>query len=64
MERLFAALFFTFTIVTSQAQGIGTVVFGNLEMPQFSSTLLGLMGISSGTYLGLTVPENKSGMKE
>ena len=38
-----------------------TVVYGNLEMPQFSNTLLGLMGISSGTYLGLKVPETKSG---
>jgi hypothetical protein len=41
-----------------------SVVYGSLEMPQFSSTLLGLMGISSGTYLGLKVPETKSGKKE
>ena len=41
-----------------------TVVYGNLEMPQFSSTLLGLMGISSGTYLGLKVPEAKMGKKD
>lgn len=34
-----------------------TVVYGSLEMPQFSSTMLGLMGISSGTYLGLKMPE-------
>jgi hypothetical protein len=34
-------------------------VFKNLEMPQFSATLLGLMGISSGTYLGFKVPEKK-----
>ncbi len=40
-----------------------TVVYGSLEMPQFSSTLLGLMGISSGTYLGLKVPET-TGKKE
>lgn len=33
-------------------------VYNNLEMPEFSSTLLGLMGISSGTYLGFKVPEN------
>ena len=33
------------------------VVYGSLEMPQFSSTMLGLMGISSGTYLGLKMPE-------
>jgi hypothetical protein len=41
-----------------------TVVYGSLEMPQFSSTLLGLMGISSGTYLGLKVPEDKTGKKD
>jgi hypothetical protein len=32
-------------------------VYHGLEMPQFSTTLLGLMGISSGTYLGFKVPE-------
>ncbi len=32
-------------------------VYKNLAMPQFSTTLLGLMGISSGTYLGFKVPE-------
>lgn len=32
-------------------------VYNGLEMPQFSTTLLGLMGISSGTYLGFKVPE-------
>jgi hypothetical protein len=32
-------------------------VYHNLEMPQFSATLLGLMGVSSGTYLGFKVPE-------
>ena len=32
-------------------------VYNNLSMPEFSSTLLGLMGISSGTYLGFKVPE-------
>ena len=31
-------------------------VYKNLEMPEFSATLLGLMGISSGTYLGFKVP--------
>ena len=31
-----------------------------VEMPQFSATLLGLMGISSGTYLGIKVPEKAS----
>jgi hypothetical protein len=34
-------------------------VYRSLEMPEFSATLLGLMGISSGTYLGFKVPENK-----
>ena len=32
-------------------------VYKNLSMPEFSTTLLGLMGISSGTYLGFKVPE-------
>jgi len=35
-------------------------VYKGLQMPEFSATLLGLMGISSGTYLGFKVPE-KSG---
>ncbi len=35
-------------------------VYHGLEMPQFSTTLLGLMGISSGTYLGFKVPEQPS----
>jgi hypothetical protein len=34
-------------------------VYNNLTMPEFSSTLLGLMGISSGTYIGFKFPENK-----
>src|SRR5258706_2410438 len=34
-------------------------VYKNLEMPEFSATLLGLMGISSGTYLGFKVPEKQ-----
>jgi hypothetical protein len=32
-------------------------VWKSLAMPQFSETLLGLMGISSGTYLGFKFPE-------
>lgn len=32
-------------------------VLKELAMPQFSETLLGLMGISSGTYLGFKIPE-------
>lgn len=35
-------------------------VYHGLQMPQFSTTLLGLMGISSGTYLGFKVPENRT----
>jgi hypothetical protein len=32
----------------------------NLTMPEFSETLLTLMGISSGTYVTLRVPEKHS----
>lgn len=35
-------------------------VYRDLAMPQLSETLLGLMGISSGTYLSLKIPENSS----
>ncbi|HYH45111.1 MAG TPA: hypothetical protein VEG34_05450, partial [Thermoanaerobaculia bacterium] len=35
-------------------------VYRDLAMPDFSNTLLGLMGISSGTYLSLKIPENPS----
>jgi hypothetical protein len=35
-------------------------VYDGLAMPQFSTTLLGLMGISSGTYLGFKVPEQSA----
>jgi hypothetical protein len=41
-----------------------TSVYNTLSMPQFSPTLLGLMGISSGTYLGFKVPEPPSGRRE
>lgn len=34
-------------------------VWKTLAMPDFDSTLLALMGISAGTYVGLKVPENK-----
>ena len=34
-------------------------VYNQLTMPEFSTTLLGLMGISSGTYIGFKFPENK-----
>jgi hypothetical protein len=35
-------------------------VYCNLAMPEFSGTLLGLMGVSSGTYLGFMIPERHS----
>jgi hypothetical protein len=35
-------------------------VYRLLAMPQFSATLLGLMGISSGTYLGFKFPEKET----
>jgi hypothetical protein len=34
-----------------------TSVFWNLSMPEFSATLLALMGISSGTYIGFKLPQ-------
>jgi hypothetical protein len=34
-------------------------VFQNVAMPDFDKTLLALMGVSSGAYAGLKVPENK-----
>lgn len=34
-------------------------VYTELTMPDFSATLLGLMGISSGTYLGFKLPERQ-----
>jgi hypothetical protein len=34
-------------------------VYNELTMPEFSTTLLGLMGISSGTYIGFKFPEVK-----
>jgi hypothetical protein len=35
-------------------------VYRELAMPQFSTTLLALMGISSGTYLGFKIPERQN----
>ncbi len=32
-------------------------VYNYIAMPEFNSTLLGLMGLSSGTYIGLKFPE-------
>lgn len=34
-------------------------VYNSLAMPDFSPTLLGLMGLSAGTYIGFKFPENK-----
>jgi hypothetical protein len=35
-------------------------VYAQLAMPNFNATLLGLMGISSGTYLGFKFPEKQT----
>jgi len=35
-------------------------VYSSLAMPQFSGTLLALMGISAGTYLGFKIPEQQT----
>ena len=32
-------------------------VYENLAMPTFSPVLIGLLGLSAGTYLGLKIPE-------
>ena len=37
-----------------------TEVYQRLAMPEFSATLLTLMGITSGTYLGFKFPEQKA----
>ena len=34
-------------------------VYNNLTMPEFSPTVLGLMGLSAGTYIGFKFPEQK-----
>jgi hypothetical protein len=34
-------------------------VYNGLSMPEFSPTLLGLMGLSAGTYIGFKFPEQK-----
>jgi hypothetical protein len=36
----------------------GVSVHNVLSMPTFSATLLGLMGISGGTYIGFKIPES------
>ena len=32
-------------------------VWQNLAMPTFNTTLMGMLGLSAGTYLGLKIPE-------
>ena len=36
-----------------------TEVYQSLAMPEFSATLMSLMGITAGTYLGFKFPEQK-----
>jgi hypothetical protein len=38
-------------------------VWNRLALPEFDSTLLGLLGISAGTYLGFKFPENQASAK-
>ena len=35
-------------------------IFTKLSIPDFNPTLLGLLGMSAGTYVGFKFPENKS----
>jgi len=35
-------------------------VYNQLAMPEFSATLLGLLGISAGTYVGFKLPETRA----
>lgn len=44
-----------FTVVLGAVFILG--VYDDLAMPEFNTTLLGLLGLSAGTYLGLKVPE-------
>jgi hypothetical protein len=46
------------TIVLGFIFAIG--VYQDLSMPQFSTTLLALLGISAGTYLGFKIPERQA----
>lgn len=49
----FQILVWTLVLVTI----FGTQVYSDLLMPEFNTTMLALMGISSGTYLGFKIPE-------
>ena len=35
------------------------IILADDAMPQFSATLLGLLGISAGTFIGFKLPETK-----
>jgi hypothetical protein len=35
-------------------------IFTKLSIPDFNPTLLGLLGLSAGTYVGFKFPENQS----
>ena len=58
-ETTATAVFLPFPRPSVLGDIFGVSVYGNLAMPEFSSTLLGLMGISSGTYIGFEFPEQK-----
>lgn len=55
-------------VVWNLVMGVGFVISMaiNYAMPEFDNTLLALMGVSNGAYLGLKIPENPkhSGMGE
>jgi hypothetical protein len=42
----------------------GWEVYHNLAMPDFNNSLLALMGISSGTYIGFMIPEKHSSQQQ
>jgi hypothetical protein len=44
-----------FTLVLAGVFVLG--VYDDLAMPEFNTTLMGLLGLSAGTYLGLKIPE-------
>jgi hypothetical protein len=47
---------FAWTIILGVV--FASAVLREVGMPVFSATLLGLMGLSAGTYLGLKIPES------
>ena len=42
----------------------GWEVYDNLAMPDFNNSLLALMGISAGTYIGFMIPEKHSSQQQ